>query len=91
MENLNGIKLQLHDMKKDGDEILYFKQLEKSGADNKDSPSQGATLTEGLFQKYEYLLVNSDNELLGIKGENSELIFKTKDAYKLAQGLFISG
>lgn len=89
IESLNGIKLQSHDMKREGNEILYFKQLKKSSEGNSQNKSE--ILTEQLFSKFDYLLVTPDNELLGIKNEKSELLYQTNDAYKLAQGMFISG
>ena len=91
MDNLNGIKLQSHDMKREGNEILYFKQLQQSAGKNGNTANGLTKLNEGLFSKFDYLLVTPENELLGIKAENSELIYKSEDAYKLAQGMFVSG
>ena len=91
MENLHGIVLKSEDMKKEGSEILYFKQLHESLKSQNGGNAQAAVLNESLFEKYDYLLVTAENELLGVKNEVSEVIFKDKNVYKLAQGMFTSG
>ena len=58
-------------MKRDGNEILYFKQLKNSNKDHGNIEIDPNVLTESLFKKYDYLLVTSENELLGIKEQKS--------------------
>lgn len=86
METLNGITIKRQDLKKEGGNYIFFEQLEdllkKSGQSTK------TELNDRLFDKYESLVINSEDELVGVKGKQTERLGKIKGAFAAAQTLF---
>ncbi len=89
MEAINGMKILRQDLMKEGHKYQYFKALEN--ALQKEGIKGEVALNDYLFDKYDSLLVNTDDELLGEKDEKMEFLQKIPGAYALALGMFVSG
>ncbi|HEX8547039.1 MAG TPA: hypothetical protein VF691_08775 [Cytophagaceae bacterium] len=88
MEAINGVKILKQDLKKDGEDYLYFKQL---AAQKNDNPNTvGQKVSTQTMEKYEYLLVTAKDEIFGVNGDEQNLLDTIPQAYNLAQSMFIS-
>ena len=85
MKTLNGINIKRQDLKKEGSNYVFFKQLEDLRKENKDAK---AALTDKLFDRYDSLLINPEDELLGLKDGQTTKVDKIKGAFSAAQTLF---
>jgi len=86
METLNGISIKRQDLKKEGSNYVFFKQLEDLRKKNKQEVK--TELNDRLFDRYDSLLINSEDELLGLKEEQTTKVGKIKGAFSAAQTLF---
>jgi len=89
MEAMNGVKILRQDLKMEGDEYQYFKALENTL--RKEGIKAKVVFNDYLFDKYDSLLVNTNDELLGEKDGKTEILQKITGAYALAMGMFVSG
>jgi len=89
MDAINGIKILKQDLKKEGEEYLYFKQLASQKNDTNDSTKQ--KISSQVMEKYESLLITAKDEIYGVNGEDQNLLDTIPQAYTLAQSMFISG
>lgn len=89
MEAINGVKILRQDLMKEGGKYQYFKALENTM--KKEGIKPKVALNDSLFDKYDSLVVNTDDELLGEKNEKTELLQKIPGAFALSQEMFVSG
>ena len=85
MKEINGIILKPQDLKKEGNNYTFFRQLAQ-----KNQPLS-RNLDETFFQEFDSLLITPEDSLLGVKNDNQVELGIIKGAYMDAQQLFVSG
>jgi hypothetical protein len=85
MNAIHGTMIKPQDLKKEGNNYTFFKQLE-----GKKQPLK-RPLNESIFTAFESLLITPEDEIIGVNGDKQEDLGKIKDAYAEAQQLFVAG
>lgn len=89
MEAENGVRIKRQDLKQENGQFTLFKQLDQLRKEN--NVKSDVVLNDSLFSKYDSLLVTSENELKGEKGEEAETLMTIPGSFSAVQSAFVSG